>query len=167
MLRLYFFCRYDINTAQEPGSLFSCQAMVTLQFAHVRFYACGVQKQVEKLANGFFYCWSLWRNNNTAINPQKFTSSYGSRRFSVCDQGCHCGVFPFRSAFFSRPGCLGLIIKNRVKFVFCGDKFISNFTVFNSVKMTLYYIVFACAHQVRKHAYRMKQNVFNRFHILI
>ena len=27
--------------------------------------------------------------------------------------------------------------------------------------------MFTCAHQVRKYAYRMKQNVFNRFHILI
>jgi len=27
--------------------------------------------------------------------------------------------------------------------------------------------VFTCAHQVRKYAYRMKQSVFNRFHILI
>jgi len=27
--------------------------------------------------------------------------------------------------------------------------------------------VFAYAHQVRKYAYRMKQNVFNRFHTLI
>jgi len=26
--------------------------------------------------------------------------------------------------------------------------------------------VFTCAHQVWKYAYRMKQNVFNRFHIL-
>ena len=34
-----------------------------------------------KLARGLLYSWSLLRNNNTAINLQMFTSSYGSRRF--------------------------------------------------------------------------------------
>jgi len=37
-----------------------------------------LQKQVAKLANGLFYRWSLLRNNNTAINLQTPTSSYGS-----------------------------------------------------------------------------------------
>jgi len=58
-------------------------------------------------------------------------------------------------------------MKNRVKSVFfLSDKFISNFNVFNNLKITLI-TALACAHQVRKYAYRMKQNVFSRFHILI
>jgi len=44
-----------------------------------------VPRQVAELANGLFYGCSLLRNNNTAINLQTFTSSYRSRRFSVCD----------------------------------------------------------------------------------
>ena len=44
-------------------------------------------------------CWSLLRNNNMAINFQTFTSSFGSRRFSACDQSSRCVVFPPRSAF--------------------------------------------------------------------
>jgi len=33
---------------------------------------------VEKVVSGLFYCWSLLRNNNMAINLQKFTLYYGS-----------------------------------------------------------------------------------------
>jgi len=70
-----------------------------------------------------------------------FTSSYGSSRFSAYDY-VHCGVFPTRSVLFSRPGCLALIMKNWVEFgFFWSDKFISNFNVFNNIKMTLYYSV--------------------------
>jgi len=36
---------------------------------------------VAKVASGLFYCWSLLRNNNMAINLQKFTLYCGSRRF--------------------------------------------------------------------------------------
>jgi len=42
-----------------------------------------------ELASVLFYCGSLLRTNNTALNPQMFTSSYGSRRFSACD---HAGL---------------------------------------------------------------------------
>jgi len=75
------------------------------------------QRQIAKLANGLLYSWSLWRNNNTTINFQMFSSSYGSSRFATCDQGSHCGLFPPRSDF-SRPVCTGLLMKNRVKSVF-------------------------------------------------
>ena len=55
--------------------------------------------------------------------------------------GSHC-FFPLRSAFFSRPRCLGLIMKNRVNSFFSSsDQFISNFNVFNNTKITLYYNV--------------------------
>ena len=77
-----------------------------------------LQKQVVKLASGLVYWWSLSRNNNTAINLPTFTANYGSRGLSACDQGSHCRVFPPRSGIFCRPGCLGLIMKNRVKSVF-------------------------------------------------
>jgi len=51
-------------------------------------------------------------------------------------------------------------MKNRVISVF--------FEVINSSPTSMCYItVFTCAHQVRKYAYWMQQNVFNRFHVLI
>ena len=46
-----------------------------------------------ELASGLFCSWYLLRINNTAINPETYTSCYGSRHFSACDQGSHCGVF--------------------------------------------------------------------------
>jgi len=36
----------------------------------------------------------------------------------------------------------------------------------SSINNKRYITVFACAHQVRKYVYRIKQNVFNRLHIL-
>jgi len=75
-----------------------------------------LHRQVAKLASGLFYCWSLLRNNKTAINPQTFTSSYGSGRFAACDHaGIPLSVFSTQICFFSRPGCLGLMMENRVK----------------------------------------------------
>ena len=50
---------------------------------------------------------------NTAINLQMFTTSYGRRRFAARNQGSHCEFFPSIWAV-----CLGLIMKNRVKYVF-------------------------------------------------
>jgi len=40
---------------------------------------------VAKVASGFFYSWSLLRNNNMAINLQRFTLYYGGRRFVAWD----------------------------------------------------------------------------------
>jgi len=76
-----------------------------------------LQMQVAKLASRLLYCWSLLRNNWLAMNIKMFTSSCGSRRSSACDQFSHC-VFSTQICFFGRPGCLGLIMKNRVKSVF-------------------------------------------------
>ena len=64
----------------------------------VRWPLLCLQRQVAKLACGLFYYLCLLRNNNTAINFQTFTSSYGSRRFTARDHGFHCGVFPPRQA---------------------------------------------------------------------
>ena len=58
-----------------------------------------LQGQVAKLASGLFVCWSLLRNNNTAINPQTLTSSCGGKGFSACYQGSHCG-FSTQICFF-------------------------------------------------------------------
>ena len=44
-----------------------------------------LQRRVAKVASGFFYCWSLLRNNNMATNLQRFTLHYGSRRFVAWD----------------------------------------------------------------------------------
>ena len=36
-----FIFRYDTHTGQEPGSLLWCHALLSLQFTHVRYIACG------------------------------------------------------------------------------------------------------------------------------
>ena len=99
-----------------------------------------LQRQFAKLVSRLLYSWSFLRNNNTAINLQMLTSSYGSVRFVACDQGPHWG-FSQPDLFFSRPVCLGEITKNRVK-VFGSHNFISNFNVFNNLKITLHYSVY-------------------------
>jgi len=45
------------------------------------------------------------------------TSSYGSKRFSACAHGSQWGFFQ-PDLFFSRSGCLGINMKNRLKSVF-------------------------------------------------
>jgi len=98
--------------------------------------------KVAKLASGLFDCWSLLRNNSTAINPQTFTSSFSSRRFSACDQGSHCGfstqICFSKSTWVSR---FDYEKSRSICFFFWSDKFTSNFNVFNNVKITLYYSV--------------------------
>jgi len=44
--------------------------------------------------------------------------------------------------FFSRPVCLGYYEKSRDICVFWSDKLISNFNVFNNIKVTLHYSVY-------------------------
>jgi len=39
-LQSQFIWQYDIDTAQEPRSLFWCHAMMSLQFIHVHSFAC-------------------------------------------------------------------------------------------------------------------------------
>jgi len=64
--------------------------------------------------------------------------------------------FSTQFCFFSRPGCLGLNMKNRVKSGFSeADKFISNVNVFSNIKITLYYSV-CMRTSVEKVHYRMK-----------
>jgi len=59
------------------------------RLVQVRSSLLCLQRQVAKLASRLLYSWSLLRTNNTAINLQMFTSSYGTRRFAACDQGSH------------------------------------------------------------------------------
>jgi len=40
ILALTVFCRYDTHTAQEPGSLFGCHAVVSIRFTHFRSFVC-------------------------------------------------------------------------------------------------------------------------------
>jgi len=56
-------------------------------------------------------------------------------------------------------------MKNRVKYVF--SEVINSSAISMCSKYTDNFTVFTCAHQVRKYVYRLKQNVFNGFHILI
>jgi len=111
---------------------------------------------VARLASGLFNCWSSLRNNNTALNLQTFTSTYGSRRFTACDQGSHYGFFHPHLPFFSRPGCLDLIVKNPVKSGFFDVKNSSATSMCSIILRKLYITVFGCAHQMRRYAYRMK-----------
>jgi len=89
------------------------------------------------------YSWSLLRNNNMSRNLQMFTSSYGSRRFAACDQGSHWGIF-HPHLFFSRHVCVGYYEKSCDICVFWSDKLISNFNLFNNIKITLHYTVYMC-----------------------
>jgi len=68
-----------------------------------------LQEQVANLARRLFYCWSLLHNNNTAINLQKFPSSYGKRRFSAWVQGSHCRLFPPGSALLVDMSVRGIM----------------------------------------------------------
>jgi len=108
----------------------SCTAvrmwLTNLIFSNMQWWNCSslmsaplTAEEGCETSERLFYCRSLLRNNNTVINPQMFTSSYGSRRFSECDRTeLPLRGFTTQICFFSRPGCLGLIIKNRVKSVF-------------------------------------------------
>jgi len=114
--------RRGCNRGLRPSWLWAWGKVVTARsptrLAQVRSSLLCMQRRVAKPANGLLYSWSLLRNNNTAINLQMFTSSYGSRRFAACDQGSHWGSFSTQICFFNWPVCLCLITKNRVKSVF-------------------------------------------------
>jgi len=75
-------CASMTLTAQEAGALFWCHVAMSLQFTHVGSFAC--RGRFPKLAIGKFYCWALLRNNYMAANLERFTLSYGSRRFAAC-----------------------------------------------------------------------------------
>ena len=120
-----------VMTARSPTRL-----------AQVRSSLFCLQRPAEKLASGLLYSWSILHNNNTAIHLQMFTSSNGSRRFAACDQGSH-RFFSTQVCFFSRSLCLlGYYEKSRDICVFWSDKLISNFNVFNNIKITLHYSVY-------------------------
>ena len=61
-----------------------------------------MQRLIAKFASGLLYCWSLWRNNNTAINLQMFSSSFRSRRLPHVTraQCCQLGGFPAQLGWF-------------------------------------------------------------------
>jgi len=71
-MRLKFICRYDTHYTRSRFTILgSCSD--------------SLQRQVAKLASGFFYRWSFLRNNNMAANLQRFASSNSRRRFAACD----------------------------------------------------------------------------------
>jgi len=79
---------YVWHTAQEVGSLFWCHEVVSLQFTHVRYFAC--RCRLQKLLSGLFDRYSLLRNNNMTTNLPR--CSYGRRRFSGCDCWTHTSL---------------------------------------------------------------------------
>ena len=132
-----FICRLDTDTAQEPGSLFWCHTIIRLQFAHVRSFACKGKLRnllADCSAVGLYCATVTWE---WIFKRSLQVTSIGV--FSHVTQAPTEFFFPPRSAFLGRPGCLGLIIKNRVKSrFFSSDKIISNFNVFDNIKITLY-----------------------------
>ena len=76
-----FFCPYNTHTAQEPGSLFWCHAVISLLTVHyICYIACRGRLRDTGADNSKigFYCVAVpWQ--------QRFTSSYGSTRFAACD----------------------------------------------------------------------------------
>jgi len=69
------------------------------------------------LVSGLLYSWSLLRNKNTAVKRQIFTSSLRYSRHFAAIAPTEV-FFSIHIRFFSRLGCLGLIVKNGVKSVF-------------------------------------------------
>ena len=68
---------FSAHIALDPGSLFWCHAVMSLQVAYLSAEAgC-------ETASGLLYCWSLLWNNDMATNLLMFTSSYDSRRFAT------------------------------------------------------------------------------------
>jgi len=112
-LQLQFICRYDTDTAQEPGSLFWCHAMMRLQFTHVRSFVSRKSycKTWEHIVLFGFHC--------VRITRQKFLKR--SLRVTVPDVFPHMNsraptAFSFtKICFFSRPTFPAFIINNRVK----------------------------------------------------
>jgi len=119
-----------------------------------------LQRQVAKLASGLLYCWSLLRNNNTAINLQTFTSSWVVGVFPRVTKA-PLRVFSTQNRFLRRAACLGLIMKIALNLFFFEVK------IHQQLQCVQYYKDNFISRHVRKYAYRMKQNVFKRFHILI
>ena len=111
--------RYGTHTAQQPASLFWCDAMKSFQFTCEHSFVC---IHVAKLASALLCCCSLLRNNDMATNLQRFTSSCDSQmRLSQCCQPCgfpansglcFCGV-----AFFLRT--CGLLVFGLVLIEIC------------------------------------------------
>jgi len=130
---------YLCDTAQESGSLFWCQAIMRLQFAHVRSFTCR-----GKLWNLLVDCSIVGLYCVTVPWQWIFKCSLQIMVVGVflpVTQSPTVG-FSTHICFFSRPGCLCLIINNDFKSVFFwSDKIISNFNVFGDIKITLYYSV--------------------------
>ena len=104
-------------------------------------FACWGKLQVANLSSGLLNYWLLLRNNNTAEKLQMFTSSYGGRRFAACDQGSHWCFFPPRSVFWST--CVSRLLWKIAWNLCCwSNKHISNFNVFNNIRITLHYSVY-------------------------
>ena len=89
-------------------------AMMRLQFALVRSFDCRgrLRNQPADCSLAGFHCVTITRQY---ICKRSFQVTVVGVFPHVNMQGSHCGVSPPRSAFLCRPGCLGLVMKNRVK----------------------------------------------------
>ena len=75
-----FIFRYDTHTAQEPGSLVWCHAILSLQFSHVSYIACRGRLRhlgADSSKIGVHCVTVTWQRT--------FTSSCGSRRLAACE----------------------------------------------------------------------------------
>jgi len=122
-----------------PGQSRDREAPETLrasaQFAHVRSFVCR-----GRLRNLVADCCALGLYCVAITRQQIFKCSLQITVASIFPHVTRAPTAAFfhRDLFFSRPVCLGLIMKNRVNFVFfCSDKVISNFNVVNNIKITL------------------------------
>ena len=70
----------DTHTAQEPGSLLWCHAILSLQFTHVRYIACR-----GRLRNLGADSSKIGLHCVTVTWQKSFTSGCGSRRLAACD----------------------------------------------------------------------------------
>jgi len=107
MLQWQFIWRYVILRITLHKSQVHCSGAMQWWDCSRSCPLLCLQGRVANLASGLFYCWSLLRNNITAINLRNFSSSYGRRRFSALVHKAPTAFFSNQICFVSRPGCQG------------------------------------------------------------
>ena len=73
---LYFSVWHSLCTTAKFTVLVSCSGELAV-------HSCSLLCMAN-LGADFFWCWCLLRNNVTAVNLQRFASSYDRRRFTAC-----------------------------------------------------------------------------------
>ena len=113
------------------------------QFAHVRpfSYRGRLRNLLADFCTPGLYCVTKHGNETSNVHFKSWSSRYGSMRFSACGQGSHW-VFFHPDLFLVDCVSRFNYEKSREICVFWSDKHISNFSVFNNIKITWHYSVY-------------------------